>query len=141
MTSTCDEFYLVESGDTCEAIAAAANITLAQFYAWNPAVGSSCADLWVGDYVCIDSSVTITTTVSATTTSSGASGISTPSPIQTGMTSTCDEFYLVVSGDTCAEILSDWDITLAEFYAWNPAVGSACTDIWMGDYVCVDASS
>ncbi|KAJ6013314.1 hypothetical protein N7540_007905 [Penicillium herquei] len=144
MTSACDEFYLVVSGDTCAAILSTWGITLAQFYAWNPAVGSTCANLWVDDYVCVDSSVatsqTVTTTAASTTTTS-SDGVSTPSPIQTGMTSTCDEFYLVASGDTCAAILSTWGITLAQFYAWNPAVGSTCTNLWVDDYVCVDASS
>lgn len=54
MVSDCDKFYLVQSGDGCANVASAAGISLADFYAWNPAVGTSCAYLDVGDYVCID---------------------------------------------------------------------------------------
>ncbi|PYI18206.1 hypothetical protein BO86DRAFT_314207 [Aspergillus japonicus CBS 114.51] len=136
MTATCDEFYLVVSGDTCAAIASDAGIALSDFYAWNPAVGTSCADLDVGDYVCIGATGTVTST---TATGSGT-GIVTPAPIQTGMTATCDAFHLVVSGDTCADIASDAGIALSDFYAWNPAVGTSCADLDVGDYVCVGAT-
>ncbi|PWY73001.1 hypothetical protein BO70DRAFT_413661 [Aspergillus heteromorphus CBS 117.55] len=146
MTSTCDKFYLVASGDSCSTIAADAGISLADFYAWNPAVGDTCADLWADDYVCIDvigfvasttAAVTTTIAISSTTTSAG-DGITTPSPIQTGMSSTCDKFYLVESGDSCSTIASDAGISLADFYAWNPAVGDTCADLWADDYVCID---
>jgi hypothetical protein len=53
MTSDCDLFHLVVSGDGCYAIATAADISLADFYTWNPAVGSTCATLYLGYYVCI----------------------------------------------------------------------------------------
>lgn len=139
MVSTCDEFYLVVSDDTCATIASEYGISLADFYAWNPAVGSSCAYLDLDDYVCVNvigntasSSASVTTT-----TSTSSTAISTPSPIQTGMISTCDEFYMVVSGDSCSVISSDYDIFLTDFYAWNPAVGSSCAYLDVGDYVCV----
>ncbi|KAJ5939135.1 hypothetical protein N7466_002269 [Penicillium verhagenii] len=133
MVSTCDSFYLVVSGDSCAVIAADADISLADFYAWNPAVGSSCAYLGLGDYVCVG---VIGSTVTATPTSTG-DGVSTPSPVQTGMVSTCDSFYLVVSGDSCSAIAADADISLTDFYSWNPAVGSSCAYLGLGDYVCV----
>jgi hypothetical protein len=54
MASNCNKFHDVVSGDTCAAIAAAAaGISLTNFYTWNPAVGSSCSMLDLGDYVCI----------------------------------------------------------------------------------------
>ncbi|KAJ5609514.1 hypothetical protein N7528_010081 [Penicillium herquei] len=139
LVSTCDEFYLVVSGDTCAAIASNHSISLANFYAWNPAVGSSCAYLDLGDYVCVNViGNTVTSSVLTTTTSTSTIAISTPSPIQTGMASTCDEFYQVVSGDSCSGVASDYGITLADFYAWNPAVGSSCAYLDVGDYVCVN---
>ncbi|KAJ6003520.1 hypothetical protein N7451_006067 [Penicillium sp. IBT 35674x] len=138
MTSTCDEFYLVVSGDTCAAIASSYSISLDDFYAWNPAVGSSCANLWVDDYVCVD---TVASKSTASVATSSSDQVSTPYPIQTGMTSTCDEFYLVVSGDTCATIASSYSISLDDFYAWNPAVGSSCANLWVDDYVCVAVQS
>lgn len=53
--SNCDEFYDVQSGDGCYAIAASYSIALTDFYDWNPAV-SSCSDLWPSYYVCVGKS-------------------------------------------------------------------------------------
>jgi LysM domain len=139
MASTCDAFHLVQSGDECGTIASDAGISLADFYAWNPAVGTTCEYLGLGDYVCIDIigvTPNSTTTTAATTTNSD--GITTPTPIQTGMVATCNKFYLVQSGDECGTIASNEDISLDDFYSWNPAVGTNCTDLDVGDYVCVD---
>ncbi|KAI9643282.1 hypothetical protein NHQ30_007899 [Ciborinia camelliae] len=147
IASTCDSFYLVASGDSCSVIATNAGITLDQFYAWNPAVGTSCEYLDLGDYVCIDiigvtvtpapTTTTTTTSTSTSTSTSSSDGVSTPAPIQTGMTSTCDSFHLVVSGDSCYDIATDAGITLDDFYLWNPAVGSSCAYLDIADYVCI----
>jgi hypothetical protein len=53
MTSSCSGFHLVVSRDQCGAIAAAAGVAVQDFYKWNPTVGSACASLWLGYYVCI----------------------------------------------------------------------------------------
>ncbi|KAH8682067.1 hypothetical protein BX600DRAFT_544498 [Xylariales sp. PMI_506] len=137
MVSNCDSFYLVQSGDTCTAIASKYGITLTQFYTWNPAVGTSCASLDLGDYVCVNI-IGGTTLTTITTSSTPGNGISTPQPIQTGMVSNCDSFYLVQSGDTCSAIATKFGISLTSFYAWNPAVGSTCASLDLGDYICVN---
>lgn len=51
--STCHDYHLVESGDGCASIASDSGISLSDFYEWNPAVGSTCASLWLGYYVCV----------------------------------------------------------------------------------------
>jgi hypothetical protein len=48
-----------------------------------------------------------------------------------------DAWYEAVSGDTCDGIVAKFSITLAEFYAWNPAVGSTCATLFLGYYYCV----
>lgn len=53
ITNTCKNFHSVVSGDSCYDIAAAAGVTLDQFYIWNPTVNSNCASLWVGYNVCV----------------------------------------------------------------------------------------
>lgn len=141
MVSSCDKFYLVQSGDSCATVAAAAGVSLSAFYAWNPAVGTSCSSLDIGDYVCIGihgvvPTTSVTSATSGTTTMSG-DDISTPSPIQTGMSNTCDKFYMVQPGDDCATVASTAAISMADFYAWNPAVGTSCSYLDVGDYVCV----
>ena len=77
-----------------------------------------------------------------TTTSSTTPGISTPSPIRMGMVLDCNEFYLVKSGDSCDAIVEEYDITLDEFYHWNPAVGiTSRYYLIVADYMCVSVES
>jgi LysM repeat protein len=142
MVSNCDAFYLVKSGNECGTIASSNGITTAQFYAWNPAVGSTCSSLWLDTYVCVSivgvsPSPSTTTKAAATTTKAAGNGVTTPTPIQTGMTTKCKTFHYVVSGDTCATMASKAGITLANFYAWNPAVGSTCSGLWLNTYACI----
>jgi hypothetical protein len=141
MASNCNKFYLVESGDQCGTIAANEGITLTEFYSWNPAVGTNCEYLDLGDYVCVDvigvtPSQTSTETMIPTSTVLG-DGIPTPTPYQTGMVTNCDTFHLVVSGDECGDLATDYGISLTQFYNWNPAVGSSCQYLELGYYVCV----
>lgn len=143
MVTNCDLFYEVESGGDCAKITSTYNIPLATFYAWNPAVGSSCKYLELNVYVCIgvlsSTSMTITSTlVSSSTTNTG---VSTPSPVQTGIVSNCNAFYEAEPGNTCDSISEAYDIALATFHAWNPAVGSSCQYLELNVYVCIGVSS
>jgi hypothetical protein len=63
-----------------------------------------------------------------------------PTPYQTGMATNCNKFHFVVSGDECGAIATSAGITLANFYSWNPAVGSTCATLDLGDYVCIGVS-
>jgi LysM repeat protein len=136
MVSNCNSFYLVKSGDQCGSIASSFGITLANFYAWNPAVGNTCAGLIAADYVCVN--IVGGTTLTSSTSSTPTNGITTPTPIQTGVVSNCNTFYLVQPGDQCGTVVSSHGVTLANFYLWNPAVGSTCNGLIAGDYVCVN---
>ncbi|KAH6717692.1 hypothetical protein BKA61DRAFT_716055 [Leptodontidium sp. MPI-SDFR-AT-0119] len=144
MTTNCNSFYLTKSGDDCAGILSKFGVSLAQFYAWNPAVGSTCTGLWLDTYVCVGaigfvtSTVTKTTTSAVVTTTAAGNGISTPTPIQTGMATNCNTFYLVKANDECGTIASSKGISLANFYSWNPAVGSSCGSLWLDTYVCVN---
>ena len=137
MTSNCDSFHLVSSTDTCVTIASSAGITLANFYSWNPGVGSGCDTLWLGYYVCTGVSDTTTTTTTSTTTTSTTTSVTTPLPTQSGMVSNCDAFYLVASGDTCTTVAQKKSVSVTDIIAWNPAVGTGCTNLWLGYYICV----
>ncbi|RAK97321.1 uncharacterized protein BO80DRAFT_482371 [Aspergillus ibericus CBS 121593] len=143
LISTCDAFYYVQPGDSCWAIANSyGNFTLDQFYSWNPAVKTDCSRLQPDYYVCIGvagSTAASSTTLPATTTSS-----TTPTgsylPQQTGIASNCDEYYYVQYGDTCSAIATNHDISLSDFYAWNPAVGTTCSSLDADYWVCVGVS-
>ncbi|EAW14094.1 putative LysM domain protein [Aspergillus clavatus NRRL 1] len=54
--STCTKYYQVASGDSCWSIEQANSITATQFNTWNPDVGSECAHLWLGYFVCVGAS-------------------------------------------------------------------------------------
>lgn len=137
MVSNCNKFYFVVSGDGCYDIAASYGISLANFYAWNPAVGTSCATLYPDFYVCVGIMGSSPTSTPPPNTTKPGNGISTPTPTQSGMTDHCKSFHLVVSGDTCYDISAAAGISLSNFYAWNPSVGSSCATLQLSVYVCV----
>ncbi|KAF2473993.1 uncharacterized protein BDR25DRAFT_386910 [Lindgomyces ingoldianus] len=143
MVGNCDAFHKVVDGDGCAAIAQKYGISLSQFYSWNPAVGTSCASLWLDTYVCVSiigvgpSSTVKSTTIKTSTVTTPTNGIATPTPVQNGIVNNCDAFHKVVSGDGCAAIASKYGISLSQFYTWNPTVGSNCASLWLDYYVCV----
>ena len=131
MVSNCDDFYFVNSGESCQTVITKKSITLAQLTSWNPTVGSSCTGLWADVYVC-------TSIIGHTPTPTNpGNGIETPSPIQDGMVDNCDAFYFVESGDTCASIASKNRISVSQFTTWNTGLGSNCQSLWLGVYTCV----
>lgn len=100
MTTSCNSFHLIITNDQCGNIAANTSISLADFYLWDPAVGSSCGLLWAGYYVCINvlGGPTPTTSSVASMISPG-NGVATPTPTQPGMTTSCNAFHLVKTSD------------------------------------------
>ncbi|RYP68851.1 hypothetical protein DL769_005424 [Monosporascus sp. CRB-8-3] len=151
MVNNCNRFYLVSPGDTCSAVASRAGISLSQFSAWNRQTGgASCSSLWLDYYVCIGiigtstpqptttaGNGTIGTSNPQPSTTNEGSGIATPTPIQSGMTPNCREFYFVQPGDTCNVIASRYGISTSDFIEWNPAAGSDCRTLWANTYACV----
>jgi len=53
------------------------------------------------------------------------------------MTQNCNSFYGVKSGDGCYDIANDNGISLSDFYAYNPTVGSDCSKLYPDTYLCV----
>ena len=92
-----------------------------------PAVGSNCQSLWLGYAYCVRGPAASS---SITPTSSAA-------PTQSGIVSNCNKFYTVQSGDSCAGIESQFSITFAQLYQWNPSIGSNCQSLYVGYAVCV----
>ncbi|KAF3770504.1 hypothetical protein M406DRAFT_354483 [Cryphonectria parasitica EP155] len=128
MVDNCESFYLVQTNDTCDSVAARFDIDFADVYDWNPSVGALCPDMILGDWVCVG---TI-----------GFAPSPTPSPIDADTVVGCYTFYLVESGDDCSKIADETDITLEQFYEWNPNVNTAtadCPNLYPGEWVCVGA--
>ncbi|KAK7918376.1 hypothetical protein PG985_010250 [Apiospora marii] len=137
MADNCNAFHLVVSGDGCYDIAAAAGVSLDDFYDWNPDVGKgTCDSLWGGYYVCVGIVSSSTSTRASPTTTRAGNGVVTPTPVQTGMVQTCKRFHSVVAGDSCYDIAAGAGISLDTFYSWNPAIGSDCGSLWVDYNVC-----
>lgn len=64
-----------------------------------------------------------------------------PGPTQSGIVSNCNKYTVVQAGGSCAAIESQYGITFAQFFGWNPAVGSNCENLWIGEAYCVGVSS
>lgn len=107
-----------------------------------PASCSPAAALNISDTTSVGSAAT--STVGSTAASNTASSTSsTGAPTQTGIASNCARYYTVQSGDSCQGIVDKYAgaFTLSDFYAWNPAVGSGCSSLWVGYAVCVGLPS
>lgn len=123
----CQEFFTVESGDDCSTMETEFGVTLAQLYEWNPSIGKTCTNLWLGYAYCVKGPTAMASS------SAGA-------PTQTGIASNCNEYYTVVSGDSCAAVEGAFQITFAQLYEWNPVIGSDCRYLDVGYAICVGVS-
>ncbi|PYH98159.1 hypothetical protein BO71DRAFT_282154, partial [Aspergillus ellipticus CBS 707.79] len=158
----CSSYWLVGVDDTCASIEDANSITQDEFLDWNPALGSNCSSLLENYYVCVltpnatttggnltifpdnststsivTSSSLVTSFASSTTSSTTGASLATPTPYQSGMVSGCERFYLVEEGNDCYDIALEANIAESDFYAWNPAVGTDCSGLEAGEYVCL----
>ena len=93
------------------------------------------------------------------TTTQPSNGVTTPTPIQSGMVKNCNKFHFVQSGETCPVIQSKYKVTLANLVKWSkfmlktstllsireltlaffldPAIKADCTGMWGSTYLCV----
>ncbi|CAK7210855.1 hypothetical protein SBRCBS47491_000919 [Sporothrix bragantina] len=97
--------------------------------------GPSSVDISFSTYP-TTTSTTSTTKTSTSTTSTTTAG-SKPAPTQSGLTASCNNFHLVVKGDSCSTIESSYGVSAADFLSWNPALKSNCLGLLTGYYVCV----
>jgi len=118
-------------------------LTIAQFYEYNPAVGSDCANLWTEMSYCMRGPgytppATTTTTAPPTSSTTAPPTPTPPAPTHPGQPSDCDEWHVIESGDTCSSVATEYSLTLPEFLDLNPAVSSDCvTNFWLGYAYCV----
>lgn len=140
-TPDCYEWYIAQSDDSCADVAKEYGLTLAEFIALNTNVDMSCNGFWVDYAYCVDGVVLAsTTTTSSVATTTSATSVTTPTPTQAGMASSCTAFYEAVANDGCYDIAQTHGITLDQFYAWNPAVGDDCGQLWPNYWYCVSVA-
>ncbi|CAG8888612.1 unnamed protein product [Penicillium egyptiacum] len=123
--------------NTCDYIAYFIGITVDELLQLNPSLtyndsNPSACSLQKGYRYC--SPTTIGVTHSAST------GITTPTPTQSGMVRNCNKFYDVVKGDGCYDIAAANSISLNDFYKWNIGVKNDCSGLQPDFYVCVGLS-
>jgi LysM repeat protein len=141
ITANCKQYYTVKSGDSCAGVESTFSISFAQLYAWNPAIGSNCQYLVVGDAVCVSGPQATSTTAAKVSSSSTSTKVAPPGPTQSGTAANCNKYYVVQSGDSCAGVESKYSITFNQLYGWNPSIGSNCQYLGVGNAYCVGVSS
>ncbi|TQV97383.1 LysM domain-containing protein [Cordyceps javanica] len=131
-TSNCYEWHVVVSGDDCSKIGTEYGLTLDQLRQWNPQLKADCSNLLLDDAYCVYGDSAATTLLSYATP---------PAPTPSGITDKCYQWHVVVSGDYCAKIESQFNITMAEFQSWNPQMNNDCTNLLLGEAYCVRGDS
>ncbi|KAL9941389.1 hypothetical protein D7B24_004411 [Verticillium nonalfalfae] len=131
IVSNCNRFHLIVSGDRCSTVSAKYGIPVANFLEWNPKALSNCSGLKRNAYACV-SVIGFTPTPT-----NPGNGITTPTPTQPKMVTSCDKFYFIQSGDLCSTVAVRSGISVDDFLKWNPAAGSDCAGLWAGAYACV----
>ncbi|KAK9771962.1 putative LysM domain-containing protein [Seiridium cardinale] len=135
------------TSDLCSAFMGSWGITIAEFYAWNPAVGTDCQNLWLNTSYCVQgddlstttsieptptTSRSTTTSVPVTTTGKTTTSISPsvtpPAPTQSGIPSNCNAYAVAQSGDGCWQFSERNTITLDQLYQWNPVLENNCAN-------------
>ncbi|KAI0364298.1 hypothetical protein BV20DRAFT_1125711 [Pilatotrama ljubarskyi] len=120
ITDGCTEYYTIMSGDSCGTIETTFSISLSDFRTWNPEVNAQCTNIVLGLAYCVDGPPP------------------TSSPIAPGtITTGCDTYYTVQSGDTCAVMENQFGVTFDQIRQWNPEIDSNCANIQPGLGYCV----
>ncbi|KAF1968896.1 hypothetical protein BU23DRAFT_433319, partial [Bimuria novae-zelandiae CBS 107.79] len=143
----CSFTWPATSGDTCATMSSDWRLDEATFKAMNP--GVDCSNLVPDQEYCVEWDGTLpippaetstpaptslvpssTTLVTVTSSSTAPGGPVIPSPIQSGVASNCQKWYLVEPDDTCQGIVDIYKtFTLAQFLSeLNPIKH---TDIWL----------
>jgi hypothetical protein len=118
------------------------NVTVEQLQTWNPWLAGDCdtalyADLNATDWraVCVGvgppkTTWTFTTfTLEPSSTVTSAAATATPAaPTPTGVVAGCQKYYTVASGDDCSTLESEFGVTLAQLYDWNPSSTSPLSE-------------
>ncbi|KAH8168701.1 hypothetical protein LIA77_11965 [Sarocladium implicatum] len=135
----CTFFDSITSVDQdCAYLASFWGISTEDFISWNPQVGASCQNIVVGEEYCVERNWGLPVTTSTTSANVPEPTSNVPSPTQSGIVNGCLAYYQAVDGDDCSKIVAaHGTFSLSDFIAWNPAVGSGCSGLWLGYWYCV----
>ncbi|OTB14127.1 carbohydrate-binding module family 50 protein [Daldinia sp. EC12] len=131
--------------ETCAAISSAANITEAQFHAWNPVINYACSNLkqMNGSEVCVVApgrkfvAPTNTSNLPPTT---PTMPVAMPTDAADGSGGKpCGKWYKVQHGDYCNLLTLKFRISLTDFRFLNSGVNTNCTNLFAEESYCVQA--
>jgi LysM repeat protein len=103
----------VQPGDECQKIADANEIPLLQLILLNPTINEACTNLQPGQELCL----------------------------KLRSTACWGDAYAVAEGDTCASIAAARGVSAADLIAGNPSIDEACTNLQIGQQLCIPFSS
>jgi len=132
----CENTRITELSRTIDWIEQYDNITMPQFFRWNPFVGTHMekdemvcvgppGGLYTPNTVAPAQPTTYTTTATPTL------------PTQTGTVSNCGKYHSVVLGEDCNTIALNYSITFTDFRAMNPSIDETCSNLLWGFDYCV----
>jgi LysM repeat protein len=113
-------FYTVKAGDECLQIAEASKMSVQQLMQFNPSINQACTNLQPVQQLCLRQA---------------AEGSGSGSDCAGGSS------YIAAAGDTCSSIAAAASISAAELISANPSINGACTNLQIGQRVCIPASS
>jgi len=82
IAANCNNYVVIQEGNSCEVVVNQAGITLDEFYAWNPSLQYSCVSLVVGDAYCVGISRTTSISITVQPTAPPTVQPTTPSTVQ-----------------------------------------------------------
>ena len=132
-TSQCGRYYEAQSGDFCQQISLNKSISVTLFEEINPSINADCTNLNPGFYYCVFPTEDWNVTANASPTVT----VSAPAPTPSGTTGSCFVWHTVVSGDGCAKIDQEYNITFAQLQNWNPSLDASCGNLLLGEAYCV----
>ncbi|KAF8513317.1 hypothetical protein BU17DRAFT_53326 [Hysterangium stoloniferum] len=105
---SCTCTYTIVEHDFCDSISTANNVSTFQLAVVNPSINSRCTNLMPGQQLCL-----------------GTLG------------KDCTAVHIVQEGDTCNIITSNYGLNASMLVTNNPIINSECTDIYIGQVLCV----
>ncbi|RAH65921.1 LysM peptidoglycan-binding domain-containing protein [Aspergillus aculeatinus CBS 121060] len=138
----CTAWYQADKGDTCSLIVTMfGTFSREQFLSWNPNLGRECLKLTPGYYYCVGDASTPST---RTAKLPAPTDFPTTYPHQPRVTCDCNKWWLVGPTDTCLLITLANEISVKDFYTWNPDVvgpNKMCEYLPAGFEMCVGVAA
>jgi hypothetical protein len=108
----CNRQYTIQEDDICDSISAANNVSTYQLATINAGyIDNTCSNLQIGATICLGY-----------------------------LNEDCSDTYVVEAEDTCEDIADGFSIDEATLYNNNPNINDKCTNIYVGEVLCVASS-